>query len=208
MPIVIGQTRDERTQSVFGARDNVGRPVTPTDYTEEIHRRYGTHGDAVLRAYPLEGFWSPTVALASVEGDERSCVRRTLIGQFAVATPTYAYEFDEQDPPSFVSIWRLNTTFRFGATHVNDLGYIFDYLHQALPFSSAQMELSDQMIRYWSEFTWNGDPNAHSIPDWPRYDPAEGGMLSLRASGTAVKTDFAVDHKCAFWASISGPPTG
>ncbi len=47
VPIVFGQTRDERTQIVFGARDNVGHPVTPTDYAEEIHQRYGTHGDAV-----------------------------------------------------------------------------------------------------------------------------------------------------------------
>jgi para-nitrobenzyl esterase len=207
VPVMIGQTHDERTQSMFARRDHVGRPVTKSQYADEIRDRYGAHAADVLEQYPVSAYWSPTIALATVAGDERSCTRRTLYGHFAAATPTYAYEFDEQDPPSFVSIWRLNTTFRFGATHVNELGYLFDYLRQALPFSAPQGELSDQMIRYWSTFTRTGDPNGDFVPDWPRYAPETDEMISLKASGTTVKTDFADDHRCGFWASITEPAT-
>lgn len=101
-----------------------------------------------------------------------------------------------------VSIWRLNTTFRFGATHVNELGYLFDFLRQALPFSSAQSELSDQMISYWTAFAQTGDPNGATLPNWQRYTVTGGQMMSLNASGSQAKTDFAATHQCRFWESI------
>ncbi|MCG6922742.1 MAG: carboxylesterase family protein [Acidobacteria bacterium] len=202
VPVMIGQTHDERTQSMFARRDYVGRPVTKTQYVEEIREEYGAHADAVLEQYPVSAYWSPTVALSTVDGDQSSCRRLALFGHFAAHTPTYAYEFDEQDPPPFVSIWRLHTTFRFGATHVNELGYIFDYLRQALPFSSAQGELSNQMISYWTTFVKTGDPNGDFVPDWPRYSPETQEIMSLKAAGSKVKTDYAQDHKCGFWASI------
>ena len=201
VPILIGQVHDERTQSQFAASDYVGKPVTAAQYSDEIRRRHGARAAAVLAQYPVTAFWSPTVALATVEGDERSCQRQSLIAQFGAAVPTFAYEFDEQDGPPFVSVWRLHSTFRFGATHVNDLGYLFDYLRQALPFSAAQGELSDQMIRYWSTFTRTGDPNGPFVPAWPKYEAKSEAMLSLQAAGTKIKTDFAMDHRCGFWAA-------
>jgi para-nitrobenzyl esterase len=206
VPVMIGQTHDERTQSMFAQRDYVGRPVTKAQYVEEIRKSYGAHADAVLERYPVSAYWSPTVALATVDGDAASCERLALFGHLAAHTSTYAYEFDEQDPPPFVSIWRLNTTFRFGATHVNELGYVFDYLRQALPFSAAQGELSNQMISYWTTFVKAGDPNNAFVPRWPRYSSEAHEVMSLKAAGTKVKTDFADDHKCGFWASIPGPP--
>ena len=206
VPVMIGQTHDERTQSMFAARDHVGRPVTKAQYVEEIRKSYRDHADAVLEQYPVSAYWSPTIALSTVEGDQASCRTLALFGHFAAHTPTYAYEFDEQDPPPFVSIWRLNTTFRFGATHVNELGYIFDYLRQALPFSSAQGELSNQMISYWTTFVRAGDPNNEFVPGWPRYSSDAQEVMSLKAAGTKVKTDFADDHKCAFWAKVPEAP--
>jgi para-nitrobenzyl esterase len=162
VPVMIGQTHDERTQSMFARRDHVGRPVTKEQYVEEIHDEYGEHADAVLKQYPVSAYWSPTIALATVDGDRSSCQRLALFGYFSAHTPTYAYEFDEQDPPPFVSIWRLHTT-----------------------------------------FVKTGDPNNDFVPHWPRYSSDTQEVMSLKASGTRVKTDFADDHKCGFWASIS-----
>ena len=199
VPVVTGQTHDERTQSMFAANDFRGNPITITGYEAEVRKSYGSSADEVLALYPVASFWSPTIALSTVEGDERSCERRDLYDSFAEHTATWVYEFDEQDAPPFVSIDRLHVDFPFGATHVNELGYIFDYLRQALPFSSAQGELSDQMISYWSTYTHTGDPNSDVTPDWPKYSAKSGAMMSLKASGSAVKTNFADDHKCDFW---------
>jgi len=204
VPIVMGQTHDERTQSMFAARDFQGKPVTVSQYEAEIRERYGAQAGEVLQLYPVADYWSPTIALATVEGDDRSCQRLALYEDFAAHTPTYVYEFDERQAPAFVSIWRLNTDFPFGATHVNELGYIFDYLRQALPLSSAQGELSDTMISYWSTFTRSGNPNGAYTPDWPQYSAQSRAMMSLKSSGSAAKTSFADEHKCEFWRNQAG----
>jgi para-nitrobenzyl esterase len=203
VPVVIGQTRDERTQSMFAARDYKGKPVTAAQFAEELQTRYGENAQKVAAEYPVGAYWSPTIALSTVEGDELSCQRRDLYGDFARHTPVYAYEFDERDAPAFVSISRLHVDFPFGATHVNELGYLFDYLREALPFSSAQGELSDQMIRYWVNFVRKGDPNGAGVTQWPRYSPSLDNQMSLKASGSAVKTSFGAEHKCGFWAALA-----
>lgn len=203
IPVVIGQTRDERTQSIFASRDFRGKPVTVAQYAEELQLRYGTDAAKVAAQYPVGSYWSPTIALSAVEGDELSCQRRDLYRDFAKHTDVYAYEFEERDAPSFVSIWRLNTGFPFGATHVNELGYLFDYLRQALPFSASQGELSDQMIRYWVNFARTGDPNGRGVPKWPRYSTVQDNQISFKAGATALKTSFGADHKCDFWQSLS-----
>ncbi|MDH3371748.1 MAG: carboxylesterase family protein [Gammaproteobacteria bacterium] len=204
VPVMIGQTHDERTQSMFAANDYRGNPITEERYAAEIRDRYSDSADEIFELYPVANFWSPTIALSTVEGDDRSCERRNIYADLAAHTPTWVYEFDEQDPPPFVSIDRLHVDFPFGATHVNELGYIFDYLRQALPFSSAQGELSDQMISYWSTFAHSGDPNSELTPDWPRYSPDTDEMMSLKASGSAVKTSFTDEHKCGFWDQQEG----
>lgn len=203
VPVVMGQTRDERTQSVFAARDYLGKPVTSAQYAAELQSRYGANAAKVAAQYPVGGYWSPTIALSTSEGDELSCQRRNLYRDFSRHTSVYAYEFDERDAPAFVSIWRLNANFPFGATHVNELGYLFDYLRQALPFSTEQGELSDQMIRYWSNFVQNGDPNGPGVPSWPAYSPAQDNQMSLRAGATAIKTSFGADHQCDFWQALA-----
>lgn len=199
VPVVIGQTRDERTQSLFAAYDYRGNPLTAAGYEEEIRERYGELANQVLELYPAEGYVSPLIALANAEGDDLSCERRKLYGLFAQHVPTYAYEFDERDQPAFVSIWKIAPDYPFGATHVNELGYLFDYLRNALPFSSAQGELSDTMISYWSSFTRTGDPNSSYTPAWPRYSTDSDVMMSLKAGGTAPKTSFREEHRCDFW---------
>lgn len=204
VPVLTGQTRDERTQSVFAQQDYIGQPVTADKYISEIEQRYGNDAEKVLREYPVDQYSSPTVALAAVEGDDLSCARLELFATMSGTTKTYVYEFDERSPPSFVSIWRLGTDFPFGATHVNDLGYLFDYLRQALPFSSAQGELSDVMIRYWTAFITLGNPNTDGLPSWPVYSSTRGEMMSFAADKTGVKDNFSGLHRCEFWAQLSG----
>lgn len=199
VPVMIGQTRDERTQSLYAAYDFRGNPLTADGYAEEIRERFPDRADEVLELYPVDDYVNPLVALANADGDPSSCRRHELFGLFAKHVPVYAYEFDEREQPAFYSIWRIAPDYPFGATHVNELGYIFDYLRHALPFSSAQGELSDAMISYWSSFARSGDPNTATTPDWPRYSPDSDLVMSLKASGPAPKASFRDEHRCDFW---------
>lgn len=90
-------------------------------------------------AYPVEDYWSPSVAACAIQSGQRTCQDQTLRERLAADTKTYAYEFAENDGPSFTPIWRLgNSDHPFGATRVNDPGCPWNYLGTALPFSRRQ----------------------------------------------------------------------
>jgi para-nitrobenzyl esterase len=84
------------------------------------------------------------------------------------------------------------------------------------PVHRRQLELSDQMIRYWVRFAAAGDPNAPHVPYWPKYRSSTDVRMSLKACDTSPgsnqppaacstpSSDYSADHKTAFWASILG----
>jgi len=200
VPVLIGQTRDEFRLFVFAATDYIGHPVTAPAYRSAIDALFGPDADAVLARYPAGSFWSPTVTLATVLSDANSCSWRTLWRRLARRVPTYTYEFRVRTPPPFVSLWRLHAAFPFGATHANDLPYLWEYLGKALPFSDAQHRLSDEMVRYWAWFVRRGNPNATPLPPWPRYRASSDEIMALNTPRAAVTTDFVTEHRCRFWA--------
>ncbi|MCC3290909.1 carboxylesterase/lipase family protein [Arthrobacter sp. zg-Y1110] len=207
LPVIVGGTADESQQSVFGAYDYVGNPITEEMLADLIATTYPNDAAQVAAAYPATNYPSPTVAWGDVQSDQRACRDQTLRDRMAADTRTYAYEFAEKDGPAFTSIWRLGTDYPFGATHVNDLGYLWDYLGTALPFSTEQVQLSDQMISYWSSFAGEGRPDADYAPEWPRYRP-QGEMLQFVAPSAQVVSHATVDaeHGCELWDRVSPAP--
>jgi para-nitrobenzyl esterase len=221
VPVMNGQVHDENTLFVFQNNDYAGHPVTPQQYEATIRSSYGAGANAVLAAYPLADYPSPSVALARVQSDAGSYTRLRLDRQLSRFVPTYAYEFAERETPQFYSIHRLQQTnevarnFPFGATHVDDLPYLWEYLGHTLPFTDDELELSDQMISFWSQFQQAGDPNGPDVPGWPAFD-RDGSWMSLNACETAeasadppaacsaATTDYVGDHKLDLWASVLG----
>ncbi|GGS60585.1 carboxylesterase family protein [Streptomyces griseoviridis] len=204
LPVVVGGNSDESQQSVFGQYDYRGNPLTAAQVGDLIEQTYPEGADRVEAAYPVDEYWSPTVAWGTIQSDQRACRDQTLRDRLAADTRTYAYEFAEKDGPAFTSIWRLGTDYPFGATHVNELGYLWDYLGTALPFSADQVRLSDQMISYWGSFTEDGNPNVRLAPAWPRYTP-QGDLLQFQAPSAHRVTYAQIDdeHNCALWNDIS-----
>jgi len=207
LPVIVGGTADESQQSVFGSYDYVGNPVTEQMLADLIATAYPTAASRVAAAYPAADYASPTVAWGDVLSDQRACRDQTLRERMAADTKTYAYEFAEKDGPPFTSIWRLGTDYPFGATHVNDLGYLWDYLGTALPFSADQVQLSDQMISYWSSFADSGRPDVRYAPEWPRYR-SQGELLQFVAPSALVVDHATIDteHGCALWDEVSPAP--
>jgi para-nitrobenzyl esterase len=203
-PVIVGGTSDESQQSVFGAYDYKGNPITEEMLADLIAETYPDAADEVAAAYPAEDYWSPSVAWGAIQSDARACRDQTLRDRFGADTRTWAYEFAEKDGPPFTSIWRLNVDYPFGATHVNDLGYLWDYLGTSLPFSSAQVDLSNQMISYWSTFVERGKPNPAYAPRWPRFH-AGGWIMQFQAPSGHVVRQSVIDeqHNCALWDEVS-----
>jgi para-nitrobenzyl esterase len=204
LPVILGGTSDERQQAVYGQYDYRGNPLTVEGVQQLISSTYGDDAAQVQSAYDIGSYYSPTVAWGAIQSDERACSDQVQRDRFALDTRTYAYEFAEKDPPAFTSIWRLNTDYPFGATHVNDLGYLWDYLGTALPFSTEQVSLSNQMISYWGSFADDGKPDVRHAPEWPRYSPSGDQLQFVAPSATKVPTEtITTAHNCALWDEVS-----
>jgi para-nitrobenzyl esterase len=64
----------------------------------------------------------------------------------------------------------------------------------------AQLELSQQMVRYWGAFVTTGRPEVPGQPAWPRY--TSGQVMSLRPgdqSQSIGAATFGAEHQCSFW---------
>jgi len=220
VPVLLGQVNNERALFTFQNYDYLGKPLTSAQYEALVKSTYGADATKILAEYPVGDFDSPGVAWTTVQNDSTAYTRQQLMGQLSRYVPTYAYEFAESDTPQFASIYLIQQKseaarkFPFGATHVDDLGYIWEYLGQTLPYSDDQLELSDQMIQYWGRFTAKGDPNGEHTPDWPEYDRRTDVMMSLSACDTSPATgrppaacskvtdQFGTEHNTAFWGSL------
>jgi carboxylesterase type B len=223
VPVISGQVHDERTLFAFQNNDYIGKPVTPASYEAMIRSTYGSNADRVLATYPLSAYPSPSAAIAAVNTDSLAYGRLQYERALANYTPTYVYQFEDRKTPQFYSIYRLQwqgepaRSFPFGATHVDDLGYYFEYLGHTLPYSDDELELSDQMIGFWSAFQNRNSPNGPYLPTWPEFgrsqqymaldacDTAESGNQPPAACSQAKDiASFVADHKLDFWQSILG----
>ncbi|KPI00160.1 Carboxylesterase [Actinobacteria bacterium OK074] len=220
VPVLLGQVNNERALFTFQNYDYLGSPLTAAQYEALVKSTYGTDADRVLAEYPVTKFDSPDTAWTTVQNDSTAYTRQQTEAQLARYVPTYAYEFAESDTPQFASIYLIQQkseaarNFPFGATHVDDLGYLWEYLGQTLPYSDDQLELADQMTQYWGTFARTGDPNGGHTPNWPTYSAASDAMMSLSACDSApasgnppaacskVFHDFGTEHNAKFWKSI------
>jgi para-nitrobenzyl esterase len=223
VPVISGQVDNERALFVFQSNDFVGKPVTAAGFEATVRTTYGADADRVLAAYPLSAYSSASDALGELQSDAATYTRLQVQRQLAQWTRTYVYEFDEKTTPQFYSIFRLQwmgepaRSYPFGATHVDELGYLWEYLGHTMPYSDDELELSDQMIGFWAAFQYRASPNGPYLPEWPRFNRSEEWM-SLAACETAEASDeppaacseakdissLAADHKLALWASILG----
>jgi para-nitrobenzyl esterase len=95
-----------------------------------------------------------------------------------------------------------------GAYHTAELVYVFQAdvmalaprITQVSQLNPAQRALSDQIIRYWSGFARRGNPNSTQDPAWL---PSPLGDLQLAPGTTGMRWDFYLDHKCAFWDTLT-----
>ncbi|MFF3500325.1 carboxylesterase/lipase family protein [Streptomyces sp. NPDC003247] len=221
VPVMLGQTDSERGLFTYQNYDYLGTPMTSAQYESAVRSAYGTNAARVLAEYPLSAYPTPGEAWTAAQNGSTSYARQQLMATLSKWVPTYAYEFAESDTPHFASVFRLQQQsatardFPFGgAVHVDDLGYLWEYLGQTLPYHDDQLELSRQMITYWGRFAEAGDPNGSGTPNWPLYRASSGKLMSLVACDTSpadgaapaacsrLSGDFATEHNLAFWAGL------
>jgi para-nitrobenzyl esterase len=198
--VVIGTNHDEWRLFVALTQIDGGPPVTAGNYQTMIASTLGVPAAAaaaIADEYPLSSYSSPSVALGAVGTDAIfACPALTAEQALSRYTPTYAYEFnDENAPERFLA----PVGFPYGAAHASEIQYVFDLNNAAFPgvLTAAQQRLAAIMKRDWANLAKFGVPGVR----WPRFTAASQQTLSLVPPRPQVETDFAAQHHCGFWAA-------
>ncbi|MEU1334807.1 carboxylesterase family protein [Streptomyces sp. NPDC005865] len=207
VPVLNGANSDEGRLFAFGQFEGQGEPLTAERYPAALTEAYGAElGRRVLRRYPLAAYSSPTHAYAAALGDRMfACSALRMNTALAGRGPVYAYEFADRTSPPFASLRALDTDFDFGATHVNEVQYLFKHFGLITPFDAEQRALARQMVQYWGSFVHGGAPRADGAPTAPDQRTRPGRVLSLRtasAGGTAISATVHTEHRCGLWDAV------
>jgi para-nitrobenzyl esterase len=201
VPVIAGVNRDEGRLFIGMAAYTLGSivpRVTAAEYARRLADYFGPDvGRQVLREYPLAAYPDAGAAFGQAVGDAiLACP--ALAGPEAMIpfTPVHLYEYTHTPNPFVLPMNGLD----LGAFHAAELPYVFGKPTASsgpLHFTSAEQELSDQVLGAWSRFARTGDPSGDGL-SWPAANDALRSYLVLDTP-TSVGRD--VKHgECAFWA--------
>jgi para-nitrobenzyl esterase len=160
----------------------------------------------VIQQYPLANYANGELALAAVGTDAIfACGAANAANLLQAQTPTWWYEFDDPDAPQYLL---PPVGYPYGSFHGAELPYLFD-VRQTVPapaLDADQQQLSDAMVKHWSNFARLGNPNALTENLWPRFQPPTTQrvqQLTPPQPQPYTATAFVADHKCDFWAQLA-----
>ena len=154
----------------------------------------------ILHQYPLANYAGPGEALGAVLTDGLfSCTANISNEIFSLSVPTYAYQFDDENAPTPEL---PPVSFPYGATHTDELQFLFTLASTPSALSGAEKNLAAVMQSYWSSFARNGTPNSLQTPAWAPFNIAAGNVQSLNTPRAGVEFGYASQHHCNFWIGV------
>jgi para-nitrobenzyl esterase len=161
-PILVGYNSDE------GASFSPAR--TPEDHIAAVKARYGPFAGSLLKAYPVGSTTVPKTA--------RDLTRDAAFGwhtwiwarlQAKTGKSKAFYYYFDQHPDYPADSPRAG----YGTPHGADVAYVFRHLDASNPqITKEDLEISEAMATYWTNFAKRGDPNREGLPAWPAFSDA------------------------------------
>lgn len=85
------------------------------------------------------------------------------------AEPSHVYYFSRQMPGD-----------EEGAFHSAELWYVFGTVKRCWrPLTEADVQLSERMLDYWTNFMKKGDPNGDGLPQWRECSAADPFVMEF-----------------------------
>jgi para-nitrobenzyl esterase len=156
---------------LIGYNSDEGASFSPARVSEEyisgVKNRYGKFADDLIKAYPVGENYVPKTA--------RDLMRDAAFGWQTWAwarlqsktgkSKVYYYYFDQHpDSP------KDSPHYGYGSPHGQEVAYVFEHLNASNPQTTKEdLNISEAMATYWTNFTKNGTPNGNGIPKWPAF---------------------------------------
>ncbi len=192
VPLLAGWNRDERAGTL-------SKGMTAVKWKAFALEQYGADANELLSAFPGR---SDAEAVRSADAYTTDQFIALGAWQWVEAhaangrAPVYRYRFDLPAPAS-----EVHPEGKY-AFHSDELEYVFGTLdtRRGAAWRPEDRRLSEQIIRYWTNFARSGDPNGAGLPHWPRYDA--GRMLihldrEIAAGPDADRPQFEFQSKFA-----------
>lgn len=167
IPILIGYNSDEGSSFT--------RTKDPKEFISDVEKRYGPFAESLLKAYP--------VGTTSVPKTARDLSRDAAFGWQTWSwarlqaktgkSKVFFYYFDQHpDHP------KDSPYYGFGSYHGQEVAYVFENLDKSNPQTSrSDLEISNLMGTYWTNFAKYGDPNGKNIPNWPAFSNSNPKLM-------------------------------
>jgi para-nitrobenzyl esterase len=161
-PILVGYNSDE------GA--SFSPPRTPQAYISGVETRYGPFAERLLKAYPVGADTVPKTA--------RDLARDAAFGwhtwiwarlQSKMGKSKAYYYYFDQHPEYPADSPQADR----GSPHGQDVAYVFGHLNASSPRTTkTDLDISEAMMTYWTNFAKYGHPNGEGVPEWPAFSDA------------------------------------
>jgi len=191
VPVMAGDVRDEGSGFTYWIFPH---PVNESTYENWLRQQFGSDlTQQLLQLYPCQAFdntdcWK---AMSQVSGDQIFICETTPVA--AVASRFHK---------SWIFVFSHHPTWDgspfLGAYHSAEIEFVFSTVN-IHPHSQQEINLSQNMTRYWTNFARYGDPNGSGkdgLIFWPPYDNLQTRM-DFNIPSHVINSLEA--EQCAFW---------
>jgi para-nitrobenzyl esterase len=205
IPMMMGTIRDEGRP--FTNHWAALGPITNDTVNTIIATHWPDRVDRLMAAYP-PGRVPPRERLAEIITDEMFTCQTATFAQLTTGitqAPTYVYEFDLPDLPA------SSPEFLAGATHGQELGFLFPTGQTPVVSTPARQALTTAMTGYWTRFAATGSPDGSNGPgglrsgtaNWPRFTVGSvrsgDDWMQLTSDRVGSLSGVWAAHHCDVW---------
>ncbi len=170
IPVLIGYNSDEGASFTW--------VKSTEDFIAGVKARYGNFADTLLKAYPLDS--------GKIGKTARDLSRDAAFGWQTWSwarlqsetgkSKVFLYYFDQH--PDYP---KDSPRYGYGSPHAQDVSYVFQHLDTSNPETTkSDLDISEAMATYWTNFAKYGDPNSEGVPEWPTFSDASPEVMHFR----------------------------
>ena len=177
-PMVIYNTGEQAdVPLLIGTNANEGNSfpsnISLAKYRSWVEKKCGRYAEDVLSMFPADNnesvgdASSRLITVLAFTAPARFVAR----GMENITSQVYRYQFTR--------VSDTKEARELGAFHWSEVPYVFGHLTKTRGYNEIDFSLSQSIMKYWTNFAQNKDPNSTGLPDWPIYNSNTNKYLEL-----------------------------